>query len=276
MNTSIAKLHYRKIGTGEPLIILHGLYGSSDNWFSIAKALENDFTIYLLDIRNHGKSQHMPTHTFEDMTNDLFHFMNEVNLTKSSILGHSMGGKVALHFALKYPEKVEHLIMADIVARNYRDNPAKANQADQHKEILGGLLSVDLDKYKTRKEVDKFLEPLISNEALRDFLLKNLKNDTTAGKLTWKLNLEVLYNSLGVLMSSVNYADLEAMDHIPALDTTLIRGLRSGYIAEEDIVKMKSIFPSLRIYDIPDAGHWLHSQQPQLVINAVLDTTRKK
>ncbi|QZT38501.1 alpha/beta fold hydrolase [Halosquirtibacter xylanolyticus] len=275
MNTNIANLHYRKMGKGDPLIILHGLYGSSDNWISIAKALESKFTIYLVDLRNHGKSQHKSTHSFEDMTNDLLAFINEQGIQKTSLLGHSMGGKVVLHFALQYPEMVDHLILADIVPRNYRDNPGRANQADQHKEILQGLLSVDLEKLKSRKEVDEFLQPIIENEALRDFLLKNLKNNLSEGKLQWRLNLQVLFDAIGGLMSSVNYQDIQNMDKIPQLDITLIRGLRSWYIADEDVTKVKELFPSLRVYNIPDAGHWLHAQQPQLVVDAILDTTNK-
>lgn len=276
MKTNIAKLYYRKLGTGEPLVILHGLYGSSDNWMSIAKALEEHFTIYMIDIRNHGKSEHLPSHTFDDMSNDLSHFLKELQIEKTNLLGHSMGGKLALYFALQHPEMINHLIMADIVPRNYRDSPAKSNQADQHREILEGLLSVDLQKYKTRKEVDQYLQDKITNEALRDFLLKNLKTNTTEGRLEWKLNLQILLDSLGGLMSSVNYADLEKMETIPPLDITLIRGLRSGYVAEEDVVKVKNIFPSLRLFNIPDAGHWLHAQQPALVIDAILETTNNK
>ncbi|MDC1105791.1 alpha/beta fold hydrolase [Prolixibacteraceae bacterium] len=274
MKTNIANLNYRKLGEGEPLIILHGLYGSSDNWISIAKALEPKFTIYLVDLRNHGKSEHKPSHTFEDMTNDLHHFIQEQGLEKPSILGHSMGGKVALHFSLRHPEMVKHLILADIVPRNYRDNPGRSNQADQHKEILQGLLSVDLDKLKSRKEVDLFLTPIIENEALRDFLLKNLKNKLSEGNLEWKLNLQVLFDAIGSLMSSVNYEDIQNMEQIPMLDVTLIRGLRSWYVADEDVTKVKELFPSLRLYNIPDAGHWLHAQQPQLVIDAILDTIK--
>ncbi len=181
------KLFFRKEGSGEPLVILHGLYGSSDNWFAVAKKLASRYTVYSVDHRNHGHSPHHPSHTYRDMVNDLAEFFEAQNLRPAVLLGHSMGGKVAICFAADYPEKVKKLIVADIAPKDYLEMEENS-QYHLHRNILLALQELDLSEFTTRSQVEDRLAEKIDDPRIIGFLLKNIRIDTHTKQMRWKLN----------------------------------------------------------------------------------------
>lgn len=263
------KLHFRKSGHGSVLVILHGLYGSSDNWISIARKLEDRFTVFIPDLRNHGQSPHTSTHTYQEMVTDLCQFFNDHHIQKATILGHSMGGKLAMMFAAEYPELITGLIVADIAPKNYNSEDKPFKTVLQHELILGLMEELNLVAVTSRKEIDYFLSEKLKDSTLRQFLLKNIHRNKE-GDFEWKINVPVLRHALNSIISEVNsdwFADRQPILGYPV---TFIRGLNSDYITDQDIPAIKEIFPEARIVDIPEAGHWLHAEQPEKFVEAVL------
>jgi len=262
-------LHFRKSGHGSPLVILHGLYGSSDNWISIARKLEKRFTVFIPDLRNHGQSPHTSTHTYQDMVDDLFLFFKDHQIDKATILGHSMGGKLAMMFAAEYPELITGLIVADIAPKNYNSENKPFKTVLEHEMILGLMEELNLVAVTSRKEIDYFLSDKLKNITLRQFLIKNIHRDKE-GYFEWKINVPVLKHALDSITSDVNgdwFADRQPILNYPV---TFIRGLNSDYISDQDFIAIKEIYPEARLIDIPDAGHWLHAEQPEKFVEAVL------
>jgi len=262
-------LKFRKSGHGAPLIILHGLYGASDNWLSIARKLEDRFTIYIPDLRNHGHSPHTTTHTYQDMVDDLFQFFEDHHLKKSVILGHSMGGKVAMMFAAEYPELVTGLIVADIAPKSYNRADTPYKTVMEHELILGLMEELNLVAVSTRKEIDHFLAEKLHNPTLRQFLIKNIHRNKEE-YFEWKINVPVLKHALVTITNGVNSDWFDDRRPILSYPVTFIRGLRSDYISDEDITGIKKVYPEARVIDIADAGHWLHAEQPEKFIQAIL------
>src|SRR5680860_771195 len=186
------ELFYRKDGNGSPLVIIHGLYGSSDNWINIGKRLAEKHTVYMIDQRNHGRSPFDNSHTYNDLRNDLSDFFEQHKLERAIVLGHSMGGKVAMWFAADFPEKIEKLVIADIAPKDYlllKDD----SQFYLHQNILLAMQEIDFSKIKSRNEVDDFMSQKIDDERIRQFLLKNVIKDKTNHQFKWRVNAEVLY-----------------------------------------------------------------------------------
>jgi len=259
------KLNFRKYGSGPVLVILHGLYGSSDNWITIARLLEDHYTVLLPDLRNHGASPHAPTHTFADMVSDLAEFFEEQHIEKAFLAGHSMGGKVAMMFAAAYPEKVNRLMIIDIAPKNYLKGNSNFKHIRQHEMILHLLKNPDLSSYHSRKELDDYFSSVIKEETVRHFLLKNIHR-THTGLFEWKINAKVLHDSFQSIVSEVNMEWFEERMPITAYPVTFVRGLKSEYISDEDCRDIKRIYPDASIVDFPDAGHWLHAEQPTRLV----------
>ncbi|WP_194776630.1 alpha/beta fold hydrolase [Pararhodonellum marinum] len=247
------KLNFRKIGEGEPLVILHGLFGSADNWFSIARELEKHYTLYLVDQRNHGDSPHTEDWDYQLMAEDLLHWMEEQNLEEIHLMGHSMGGKTAMNFAIQYPEKVKKLIVVDIAPRYYPVH---------HEQILEGLKSIQLDALKSRKEADDQLAEHVKEAGIRQFLLKNLGRDKE-NKFIWKINLSVI----DAKIENVGEA-LEAGKSFEG-PTLFMGGENSDYIKEGDKTDLERFFPNHHLIYIKGAGHWIHAEQPAAVVETV-------
>ena len=262
-------LFYRKEGSGTPLVIVHGLYGSSDNWLNIGKRLAEKHTVYMIDQRNHGRSPFSNSHTFNNMRNDLSEFFEKHNIEKATLLGHSMGGKVAMWFAADYPEKVEKLVIADIAPKDYL-LLKEDSQFYLHQNILLAMQEIDFSKIKSRIEVDDFMSQKIDDERIRQFLLKNVAKDKINHQFKWRINAEVLYDHLDEIVSGVNRNWLEDRIPITSYPVIFIRGMKSKYILPEDEILIKEIYPDAMIIDIPDAGHWLHAEQPKLFMKAVM------
>ena len=243
------KLFYRQIGEGPPLIILHGLLGSSDNWMSVARKLADNFTIYLLDLRNHGQSPHSDVHDYPSMIGDLYEFVIDHNIPVASFLGHSMGGKVVMKFAIDFPDKIDKLIVVDMAPKIYKP---------KSKYLIEALMSIDITKIKSREEADELLALKIKHKQIRQFLLKNLfrKDDMT---FDWKLNLESLNKNLGTIGGYFTEKDKFTKE------TLFIQGANSNYITDGDYPLIKRIFVNSEIIKIEGAGHWMHVEQPDTV-----------
>lgn len=251
------------------MIILHGLYGSSDNWIPIARKLEEHFTVYLPDLRNHGASPHTPTHTFAEMADDLVQFYEEHNIGNAFLIGHSMGGKVAMRFAAENPEKVNRLLIVDIAPKNYLSGNSSFKHIRQHEMILALLENPDLSSFHTRQELDSFFSSRIREETIRHFLLKNIHRSHD-GKFVWKINAPVLRDSFKSIVSEMDLSWFEERMPITAYPVTFVRGLNSEYISDSDWPNIKKIYPEARLIDIPNAGHWLHAEQPSALVAVIL------
>ncbi len=263
------ELFYRKEGSGPPLVIIHGLYGSSDNWVNMGRRLAENYTVYMIDQRNHGRSPFAGEHTYNAMRDDLADFFKQHQIEKASILGHSMGGKTAMWFAADYPEKVEKLVVADIAPKDYmllKDE----SQFHLHRNILLALKEIDFKTVKSRKEIDELLSERIDSGIIRQFLLKNVTKDKKSGFYRLRINIDVLYNYLDEIVNGVNYKWFDARIPITSYPVIFIRGLKSNYIMDEDIPMLKEIYPDASIIDIPDAGHWLHVEKPDEFMEAAI------
>jgi len=246
------KLFYRSSGEGPPLIILHGVFGSADNWATMAKCLGTFRTVYLVDQRNHGMSPHHPAFTYDVMVEDLYTFIKEHNLNKCDILGHSMGGKVAMHFAVKYPDEINNLIVVDIGPKYYPVH---------HDIILEGLKAIPINTLQSRQEADDKLAEYIENQGIRQFLLKNLKR--TADGFTWKMNLDVIYDQIE------NVGDGLKKDDEFSHPTLFVRGSLSNYILDDDHPTIKKHFPNSELVTIQGASHWVHAEKPNELCSAI-------
>ena len=248
-------LHSKIIGKGKPLLILHGLLGMGDNWISMAKKYaENGFEVHLIDQRNHGKSFHDDEMNYEVMTDDLAHYFKMHQLKKASLIGHSMGGKTAMHFALKQPVLLEKLIIVDIAPKYYPPH---------HHFIFEALKSVDLQGFKTRKEIEIFLQKQITSTPIVLFLLKNIARNEQ-GQFYWKANLPVLEEALEELGTAL---PPQSIIDIPSL---FIKGEKSKYILPKDFLLIKAHFPQATIINIPKSGHWVHAEQPEMFFKKTL------
>uniref|UniRef100_UPI004047F7A6 alpha/beta fold hydrolase n=1 Tax=Algoriphagus sp. TaxID=1872435 RepID=UPI004047F7A6 len=246
------QLNFKKSGSGPPLVILHGLFGSLDNWFSIAKELVEHYTLYLVDQRNHGDSPHSTEWNYGVMVEDLLELLDAEGLDSVYLMGHSMGGKTVMNFAVQYPERVSKLIVGDIAPRYYPIH---------HQVILEGLNALDLSQLQSRKEADDLLTPYIPELGIRQFLLKSLGRD--ANGFAWKINLSVITQHIEEVGKAL---DEETVFEGPTL---FLGGANSSYIQEKDLPDMKRHFPNCTWISIPNAGHWLHAEQPQAVVAAM-------
>ncbi|WP_462253750.1 alpha/beta fold hydrolase [Ekhidna sp.] len=249
------KLNFRTLGSGDPLIIMHGVFGSSDNWQTLGKVFSESFKVYLVDLRNHGNSPHSDTFNYDVMVEDVAELMNDQGITKANFLGHSMGGKVAMHFATQHSHMVDRLVVVDIAPKHYPPH---------HQQIFKGFHSVDLANLKNRKEADEQMAEVISNFGVRQFILKNLDRRKD-GSFGWKLNLEVIESAVENvgegLEGEVSFAG----------KTIFIAGGKSDYINSSDKELIQKYFPSSQIVTVDGAGHWVHAEKPQQLSDLVLD-----
>jgi esterase len=254
------QLNYRIRGKGEPLVILHGLYGMSDNWMSVARHFEDRYQVILPDLRNHGHSGFHPEHTYKAMVDDVIELIDSLHVERISLMGHSMGGKVAMLFALAYPERVKKLIIVDIAPKNYLNATNFGQETTNHANIIQKLNQHDISKCESREEIDLLYRDAFSNDALRMFLLKNVQR-TKNGSFRWQINLQVLQQFLPHIMDGFTGENRESK-----VDTLFIRGGESPYIVPDDLFYIKKFFPNAQMVTIDDAGHWVHAQKPDLFV----------
>ena len=249
------QLHFQAYGHGAPLLILHGLFGSLQNWQTISRRLSEHFQVFALDQRNHGASPHSSEMNYQVMAEDVLEFLDSQHLEHASLLGHSMGGKTAMMFSLLYPQRVDKLICADIAPKAYPPH---------HSQILEALIALNLPSFQNRGEVDAALEPAIPEKAVRQFLLKNLAHDPNSG-FSWRPNLHAInenYSRLNEALPADRSCDRPAL---------FLRGQGSDYILDSDWPLIQRIFPRARLVTIPAAGHWLHADAPEPFLRAVLE-----
>ena len=247
------QLNYKEFGQGDPIIILHGLFGTLDNWQTVGKQLAEDHSVYIIDQRNHGCSPHADEHNYPSMAEDLRQFMETNWIYKSHIIGHSMGGKTAMQFALEYPDMVDKLVVVDISPKAYEGN---------HHEIFDALLSLDLKKIDGRKDADMHLAKTISDPGVRLFLMKNLSREKGGG-YRLKMNLPVLHKHYGEILAAIE------SDHSFDGETLFIRGEKSKHILDGDELLIEELFPSARMETIKNAGHWVHADAPEELLTLV-------
>lgn len=250
-------LHYKQYGTGAPLVILHGLLGAGGNWHTLSdKVFSEAFSVYALDQRNHGRSPHHDVIDYASMAEDLRAFQERHGLGPLHLMGHSMGGKTAMHFALRYPEQVARLIVVDMAPRAYPPN---------HDAILHAMGAVDFAVYTTRQQVDDALARYIRSYPVRQFLLKNLTYDQESERYAWQVNLEAITKHYGRLNEAVT---AEAPYDGPAL---FVRGAQSDYVTDDDRDEIRRLFPRAEVATVPDAGHWVHADAPEAFARVVMD-----
>lgn len=255
------KLFFRKYGNGPPLVILHGLYGSSDNWVTIARKISSVFTVYLPDQRNHGQSPHSSDHNFSVLTGDLYELMEDLNIEKFILAGHSMGGKVAVNFALNWPERINSLIIIDISP--FRKADINNISYRQHKEILEAVLSIEISDIKSRSQAESNLSEKIKSEKIRAFLLKNLKRNEE-GSYEWKMNAQSLLNNLDRIMEEVILPGNLSVP-VTGFPVIFIRGENSEYLQSSDLKDIRNVFPSAEMLNVKNAGHWIHAERPDVL-----------
>jgi esterase len=249
------RLHFRDYGKGPPLIILHGLFGSLDNWTIISEQLSDRFHVYAVDQRNHGQSPHSDEMDYVLMAGDLQEFLADQSLPKVHLVGHSMGAKVAMQFCLLHPEKVERLVAVDMAPRAYP--PA-------HEPIFKALLEMNLAQFHTRSQIEDALAPSIPDLAVRRFLLKSLGRDD-GGHFHWKFHLRGLYRNYSRLCEAL---DVKGTFENPSL---FIRGEKSKYIRAEDQEMIRRHFPRAEVRQISNAGHWVHVEATEIFCKTVRD-----
>ncbi|MCI1265624.1 MAG: alpha/beta fold hydrolase [Saprospiraceae bacterium] len=240
-------------GNGPPILILHGLFGSLDNWQTIANAVSNEFTIYLIDLRNHGKSPHTEDFSYILMANDIMYMIQKYQLVKPFMIGHSMGGKVVLELINLYPNDIGKSIIIDIATKSYPRG---------HDEIFKSMLGLDLKKINKRSEAEFELSKTILDQTVRQFILKNLDRDQNQ-QFVWKLNLKSLFENYNEII-------LEIKPSKPIINEILfIRGGRSNYILDKDQLEIKKYYPNSSFVTIAEAGHWVHADQPIRLVEII-------
>lgn len=250
------KLAFREFGSGQPLIILHGLFGQSDNWNSLAKQFsEQGFNVFTLDQRNHGLSPHSEEWSYEAMADDLKEFIDDKALVKPILLGHSMGAKTVLFFEEKYPGVASKLILADMAARAYEAH---------HQTVLEALHAVDFSVVKNRKDAEAVINKYIADLGIKQFLLKNIYwKDSEKGIMGWRFNLKVItekYDNVSIAVPA----------YTSNANALIVLGEKSNYVSDSDSEDYKKRFINRKLVTIASAGHWVHAEKPKEFFEAVI------
>jgi pimeloyl-ACP methyl ester carboxylesterase len=248
-------LHFNKYGSGPALVILHGLFGSADNWHTLARRWSNDYTVYALDQRNHGSSPHESSMKFEELSQDLCDFLNQHGIESAHLLGHSMGGKVAMDFATKHAERVKTLIVIDI---------GLETSTGKHESVLEVLANIEPEEFASRQSLESSMKLLVSSSRIRQFLLKNVLRKID-GSLGWKFNRDALLDCYNILVERLN---LQSAFMGP---TYFLRGSESDYLAEDLDPEILQFFPLAQLTTIKGAGHWVHVDAPDALYKKVVN-----
>jgi esterase len=249
-------LHYSETGSGEPLFILHGLFGSSKNWQSLARVFSQQFKVFTLDLRNHGQSFHHREMNYAVMARDVYRLMVHIGVDSCSLIGHSMGGKTAMLMALEHPQMVSQLVVADIAPVAY---------AHAYSHLINSILGIKLDQVDNRSTIDILLQRDIPDSLLRNFLLQNLEGK--AGQWRWKVNWPVIEEHMNQLIGFPNLSPEWKI----ATPTLFIRGENSEYIGNAEEANIAVHFDNATVRTIANAGHWLHAEQPEKFSQLALD-----
>lgn len=247
-------LYSQKFGEGKPIVILHGFLGSSDNWRHISKTYFNDYTVHLLDLRNHGQSFQSPIFTYKAMSNDVEDYIKEKNLRDIVLIGHSMGGKVAMQLATQI-KTITKLIIVDIAPKTYQPH---------HDDVLAALKHADFSEKKTITECNQELENYIQDQSVRQFLIKNLQRNNEK-IFEWKINTDYLITNYSNILTT---PIIQSSISIPTL---FIKGGQSSYIEKKDEALIQQQFNNVKLKTINGVGHWVQAEKPDLFSHAVLE-----
>lgn len=237
-------LNHKLIGQGQPLLILHGLFGTMDNWRTFSRALEKNFRVILVDLRNHGRSFWSDEFSYELLVGDLIRLLDHLGEERVHVLGHSMGGKTALQLLNEHFDRVDKTVIVDIANKEYSPG---------HEQIFQAVFGLDLSRIESRKQADEHLSEKIKDFSVRQFILKSLSRNPEHG-YKWKTNFQSLHNNYKAILSSVDISNIEN-------EVLFVRGTRSSYILDEDIRRLADLVPNAQFADI-EGGHWLHAEKP--------------
>ena len=248
-------LHYKDSGTsGKVVCILHGLFGQSDNWQTHANKLSSYFRVITIDQRNHGHSDWHHEFSYKHLADDLERLILHLQIDTFDLIGHSMGGKTAMHYAQNYPYRLEKLIVVDIGIKRYPFH---------HHEIIEGIKSVKLTNINSRSEAEEAMKPFINSNGVRQFLLKNLYWKEK-GQLAWRMNVDVLEAEMDEILSEIPKKEVW-------IQTLFIRGALSNYILDEDWEEIEEVFPDSELVTIEKSGHWVHAEESEVFLENVLE-----
>lgn len=250
------ELCYNRIGSGQPLVVLHGLFGSSKNWQSHTRQFANHFEVFNVDLRNHGQSFHSDEMNYPAMAEDVAGLLQSLGLDNCHMLGHSMGGKVAMMLAVKHPFLIGRLMVADIAPVTYFHH---------YDDLIEPILALSLGSLDSRAQADQLLRQNIPEDQLRSFLLQNLVREPDGWR--WRVNWRAIQRDMAFL---TGFGDLP-QDWSIDLPTLFIRGARSDYVGDSEIDVIERHFGQATIATIEDAGHWLHAEKPDAFAQRVLE-----
>ncbi len=249
------ELAYREYGQGTPLIILHGLFGQSDNWNTLSKGFsEKGFRVFAVDQRNHGLSPHSNVWNYEAMADDLKEFIDTHGLKNPILLGHSMGGKTVMFFELKYPGIASKIIIADMAPRA---------TSRHHEDVLKALHAVDFTAIKTRKEAEAIMSQYLDDFGTKQFLLKNIYWKEDNEQMAWRFDLKTISDNYDAVIAA-------APEGSSPVDTLVMRGEKSNYVKDSDLDDFKRRFPNFKLVTIAGAGHWIHAEKPREFFEEVM------
>jgi len=248
------KLHFKKIGEGQPILILHGLFGSSDNWQTHAKKLAENYCVYLIDQRNHGHSPHSEEFSYDLMAADLLELIAAEGLRDVILIGHSMGGKTIMRFAQEHDFLIDKMIVVDMGIKAY---------APHHDVIFQGLYNVKVPHVASRKEAEERLLEYVTEPSTAQFLMKNLYWKTQT-ELAWRFNLDVLFEKINVIIQGLPLKEIN-------VNTLFLAGGKSGYVPKADFPSILELVPKAKFVVIEQAGHWVHAETPVEFMDAVQD-----
>ena len=245
-------LNYKELGEGTPVIILHGFLGMLDNWKTFGRKLSENYKVYLVDQRDHGRSPHTEDFNYTLLANDLSAFMDQLGIEKAHLIGHSMGGKTVMKFTQLYDEKVLSTVVVDIAPKAYNNH---------HTDILDALHSITPKEIQDRQEADDALSEYISDWGVRQFLMKNLTRNPEGG-FRWKMNLNLLTEKYDSIIQPVD-------QEVSEVKCIFINGSKSNYIIDEDRPEILKVFPNADFHTIVDAGHWVHAEKGEELLEVV-------
>lgn len=247
------KLHHKEIGSGPALLIMHGLLGSLDNWSTISRSLAEYFTVFMLDLRNHGKSPHTEAFSYELMAKDVLRFIEDHEISLPHMIGHSMGGKVLFEMLRSGSDQLGKKIVLDIAPKAY---------PDVHFNILDVMEKMPLTQIRGRSEAEEWMKTYIDDQRVRQFILKNLDRNSHQ-EFEWKVNLSAVSKNYTNISSAIS------LDHIVDGEIYFVHGQLSDYVNHSDEDEIRCIFPQAKFIAVEGAGHWIHADQPQKLIEII-------
>lgn len=248
-------VHYKTYGETHlsPLYIAHGVFGMLDNWHLIAQTLSESYFVVSFDARNHGKSFHHPDASYAAMANDIKNLMQELGHTKIILVGHSMGGKTAMKFVDTHPDSVSMLVVVDIAPKTYKAS---------HLSFISAFKEIPFDRIINRREADLAFSAYTQDVGIRQFLLKNIESYPEGG-YHLKINIEAIESYYTEIIGEIQFSQQHA------LPSTFIIGAKSAYVSASDFLNIQQTFTQSQLIQIPDAGHWVHAEQPQAFLMAI-------